>query len=231
MIQSSYSILNFTGSHAFVSVHIRNAKIQKFNTNSYAFSTFRETPVILSGTDSPQIEKLLLWALLTVLRFFVFAQNTVMLKSKQKILYIHIYIHIRKIMSLNGCAWFMKSEFSCRLWQLRNKSRCSWRAPLPSGQTRPTPTLFAGPGMAGSAAAPVPMFLHALALPAALPSTGAGAPAAFPGSAAPQGPALHLPQGHPAACCPSGPCSCSTRTAPLPSTVSGSSPATAKNAT
>lgn len=134
---------------------LRNAKIQKFKTNSYALSTFRETSVILPGTDSPQIGKLLLWALLTFLRFFLYAQNSWCWNRRRK---YNIYIQL----SLNHCAWLMRSEFSCRLWQLRNKGMQPFmEGPLPSGQTHPTPYLpKEGRGLAGSAAAPLPMFLH-----------------------------------------------------------------------
>lgn len=69
----------------------------------------------------------------------------------------------------------MRSEFSCRLWQLRNKD-VHGEAPCPQAKTRPKPAWLTGPGMAGSAAAPFPMFLHGQPSPAALPSSGGTLP-------------------------------------------------------
>lgn len=112
---------------------LRNAKIQKFKTNSYALTTFSETSVILPGTDSPHKKSFSSEPCSHSSGFFCLHRTADVETKAENTIYTY------KILSLNHCAWFMRPEFSCRLWQLRNKGmELFMEGPLPSGQTHPT---------------------------------------------------------------------------------------------
>lgn len=94
--------------------------------------------------------------------------------------------------------WGLNSAAGSGSWGTKGWS-CSWRAPCP--QARPTPqlTLLKRAGVCRlccSSITDVPALGSRLQLP--FPAAGGDAPAASPGSAAPQGPAPPLGAGHPA---------------------------------